>query len=50
MRSSGELEDEDSRCRGCVGAVFASEGALLDVVRGVDEIAEDGFFSLTMRA
>ena len=27
-----------------VGAVFAFEGALLDVVRGVDEIAEESFF------
>src|SRR6266436_4039091 len=27
-----------------VGAVFALKGALLDVVRGMDEIAEDGFF------
>src|SRR6266852_1849880 len=27
-----------------VGAIFALEGALLDVVRGMDEIAEDGFF------
>src|SRR6267143_5358392 len=41
----GELEDggfgvvEDG-----VGAVVALEGALLNVVRGVDEIAEDGFF------
>ena len=41
----GELEDgrfgvvEDH-----VGAVFAFEGALLDVVRGVDEIAQHRFF------
>src|SRR5712675_2666159 len=41
----GELEDgrfgvvEDG-----VGAVFALEGALLNIVGGVDEIAEDGFF------
>src|SRR5713101_7068112 len=41
----GELEDgrfgvvEDG-----VGAVFALEGALLDIVRGMNEIAEDGFF------
>ncbi len=41
----GELEDggfgvvEDG-----VGAVFALKGALLNIVRGMNEIAEDGFF------